>query len=234
MDEGYWPKRWWAMSVTSGLVLCATPANTQPLSIDVTVLQVKPSAADPAVKAFDNPSVILTPKASTGATPLALFLTGTGGKPAYSVPFLRVIAGQGYRVISLAYNDEPAVAQVCPKDPDPACSGDFRRMRVDGDGRSKSVSNPVAEAITTRLTALIRSLDRARPGEGWSGYLSGGQPNWSRIVVSGLSQGAGMAAYIAKAHETARVVLFSSPWDFTGPQRTPAGRVPSRGVAAVG
>ncbi len=29
-------------------------------------------------------------------------------------------------------------------------------------------------------------------------YLAGGAPDWSRIVVSGLSQGAGMAAYIAK------------------------------------
>jgi hypothetical protein len=38
--------------------------------------------------------------------------------------------------------------------------------------------------------------------------------NWSRIVVSGLSQGAGMAAYIAKRTLVARVVLFSSPWDY--------------------
>ena len=42
------------------------------------------------------------------------------------------------------------------------------------------------------------------------------------MVVSGLSQGAGMAALIAKDHEVMRVVLFSSPWDWTGPARTPA------------
>ena len=30
-----------------------------------------------------------------------------------------------------------------------------------------------------------------------------------------------MAAYIARQHEVKRVVLFSSPWDFTGADRTP-------------
>ena len=206
--------------VAAAAFLAGGPASSQPSS--VTALQVKPSAADPRVEAFDDPSVVLIPKGSTAETPLVLFLTGTGGKPAYSIPFLEVIAGQGYRVVSLAYDDEPAVSQVCPKDPDPACSEDFRRMRIDGVGSSRTVSNPAAEGITTRLTALLHALEAGRPGEGWAGYSSGEQPDWSRIVVSGLSQGAGMAAYIAKGHETARVVLFSSPWDFTGAQRTPA------------
>jgi acetyl esterase/lipase len=62
----------------------------------------------------------------------------------------------------------------------------------------------------------LRVLDASAPGEGWGGYLDGDQPRWDRIVVSGLSQGAGMAAYIAREHTVHRVVLFSSPWDFTG------------------
>jgi acetyl esterase/lipase len=39
-------------------------------------------------------------------------------------------------------------------------------------------------------------------------------PNWNRIALAGQSQGAGMAAYIAKKEVLARVILFSSPWDF--------------------
>ena len=39
-------------------------------------------------------------------------------------------------------------------------------------------------------------------------------PKWGRIVLAGQSQGAGMAAFIAKRQAAARVILFSSPWDF--------------------
>lgn len=216
------PVRWFALASLVAAAGLASTAWAQPVPAGVTALQVKPSAADPAVKAFDDPSVVLSPAGAGAQAPLVLFLTGTGGKPAWSIPFLRVIAGQGYRVISLAYDDEPAVNQVCPKDPDPACSADFRQMRIYGGGGSRTVSNPPAESIVNRLAALLVTLDRGRPGEGWSGYLVGDKPDWSRIVVSGMSQGAGMAAYIAKAHETPRVVLFSSPWDFTGAQRSPA------------
>ena len=166
------------------LFACASSATAQ-----ITGLSVKPSAADPRVKAFDDPSVIMTPAASTPTTPLVLFLTGTGGKPEWSVDFLKVVAGQGYRVISLAYNDEPAVSQVCPRDPDPKCSGDFREMRLYGDGPSTKVSNPVAESIQVRLVALLSLLAKGRPAEGWGGYLKDGATDWSRIVVSGLSQG---------------------------------------------
>ncbi len=44
--------------------------------------------------------------------------------------------------------------------------------------------------------------------------LENGAPKWGRIVLAGQSQGAGMAAFIAKRQAAARVILFSSPWDF--------------------
>jgi hypothetical protein len=186
--------------------------------------QIQPSKLDPGVHDFDFPSVAIA-NGSVPNAPLALFLTGTSGKPEGNPHFLTFIADQGYPVISLAYDDEPAVAQVCPQDPDPDCSEAFRRMRIDGvaDGPGKSpVQNPPAESITTRLATLLRALAQAKPNEGWDRYLDGDQPRWDRILVSGLSQGAGMAAYIAKHHQVARVVLFSSPWDSTGRDHHPA------------
>jgi dienelactone hydrolase len=180
----------------------------------------KPSALDPAVKNFDDPNVIISPKGASAETPLVLFLPGTGGRPQNVVDLLRTVAGQGYRVIGLEYDDEPAVVQVCPRDPDPDCSANFRRMRIDGTGPgAPGVATPPAESIAARLVALLRALDKAAPGDGWAGYLEGDRPRWDRIVVSGLSQGAGMAAYIAKTHRVRRAVLFSSPWDFTLPGR---------------
>jgi hypothetical protein len=151
-----------------------------------------------------------------------VFMPGTGGRPQNLLPLLHVIAGQGYRVIGLRYDDVPAVVQVCPHDPDPGCSARFRAMRSFGTG-SGPVSNPPDEAIVPHLTQLLANLDRANPAAHWNRYLAGdGTPAWGRIVLSGLSQGAGMAAFIAKQVAVQRVVLFSSPWDMTGPDAHPA------------
>jgi hypothetical protein len=207
-----------ALAAGLALALCA-PAAGQP----VAGYQIVPSAADPRVHDFNEPSLALTGSQVRANAPLALFLTGTGGHPATGPRALyATIADQGYRVLALEYDDMPAVAQVCPRDPDPACSADFREMRIYGTGRSRTVSNPPAEGIVARLVAALRALDRQAPGQGWGAYLDGDQPRWDRILVSGLSQGAGMAAFIAKRHLVYRVVLFSSPWDWTGPDRHPA------------
>ena len=189
---------------------------------DVRTIMVTPSVADPGVTRFDAPSVALTSPTLPATAPLAVFLTGSYGRPANVQPILKVIAGQGYRVIGLTYNDEPAVLQICARDPEPDCAAHFREMRSFGSGTFPQASNLPAEAIVYRLIAALRQLDRIDPGTGWGAYLAGGVPRWDRIVLSGLSQGAGMAAFIAKRVSVRRVVLFSSPWDFTGADRRPA------------
>jgi hypothetical protein len=184
--------------------------------------QIKPSAVDPGVQQFDEPSIALADAKVPMDAPLVIFMPGTNGKPANTTGLLEVIARQGYRALSLEYDDAPAVAEACPRDPDPDCSAAFREMRVTGKGGARSIRNPAAEAIVNRLVAALQALNAAAPGEGWGQYLDGGQPRWDHIVVSGLSQGAGMAAFIAKQHRVQRVVLFSSPWDTTGRDRHPA------------
>ena len=184
---------------------------------------VRPSAADSNVHQYDDPSVVVSHGAADRGAPLAIFLSGTRGR-AENGPrqLINIIAEQGYRVINLSYDDEPSLSQVCPRNPNPRCSFNFREMRTFGDGEAP-VSNPPAEAIVPRLVALLRYLDHEHPDAGWGAYLSaGGQPAWNRILVSGLSQGAGMAAFIAKRYSVYRVVLFSSPWDTTGRDQRPA------------
>ena len=208
------------LALAAGVALAlGAPAAGQP----VAGYQIVPSAADPRVHDFDEPSLALTGSHVRANAPLAIFLTGTGGHPATGPRHLyATIADQGYRVLALEYDDMPAVAELCPRDPDPACSADFREMRIYGTGRSRAVSNPPAEGIVARLVAALRALDRQAPGQGWGAYRDGDQPRWDRILVSGLSQGAGMAAFIAKRHAVYRVVLFSSPWDWTGRDHHPA------------
>jgi hypothetical protein len=180
---------------------------------------IKPSQVDPNITRFDEPNWIVFDRDADTNAQLAVFLPGTGGAPANAKLLLGLIAAQGYRVIGLEYNDTPAVVQVCSTNPSASCSGDFRQRRAFGTAVTSVVNDTPAESIVSRLTNLLQYLDRLHPHEGWQEFLADGQPNWRRIVLSGLSQGAGMAAYIAKRERVARVVLFSSPWDFYGRPR---------------
>lgn len=176
---------------------------------------VTPSDTDPAIKRFDRINYVLFNEDTGPDANLLLFLTGTGGIPPGPRRFLHEAADAGYRVISLDYNDEPAVAQFCPRRP-PACAGNFRRERIYGLGTPlpPSIENTAAETIVNRLVKLLIYLDRQDPRHSWAGYLADGAPNWRRIAVAGQSQGAGMAAYIAKTQTVARVILFSGGFDF--------------------
>ena len=180
---------------------------------NLTTQEILPSAADPSITRFNEPNVIVFDEAAPADSPLVVFLPGTDGKPRSAGQLLRVVAAQGYRVIGLEYNDEPAVVQVCPRNPDSSCSANFRAHRIFGGNARSPVENTQAETIVNRLVSLLGYLQEHDSAQHWDRYLLDGEPNWSRIVVSGLSQGAGMAAYIAKHKLVARVVLFSSPWD---------------------
>jgi len=184
---------------------------------DLTVYAVKPSDADPTVHAYDDPNYVIFAPASIAMPQLVVYLPGTDGTPEDAALLMTTVANQGYRVIGLMYDDHPSVVQACPQTPNPFCSGDFREKRIFGDGARTVIDNPLNEAIVTRLVNLIRYLDQQHPDDKWSAYLGAdGQPDWSHIVIAGLSQGAGMAAYIAQRRPVARVVLFSSPWDYLG------------------
>src|ERR1700678_176540 len=181
---------------------------------DLIVQEVRPSEADPSITRFNEPRLIVYDGQSGPESQLVVFMPGTGGKPGNAALLLRQVASQGYRVIGLEYNDEPAVVQVCPENLQASCSGDFRQRRIFGADAKSVVENTQSESIVNRLVNLLRYLQARDAARHWDGYLLNDEPNWSRIVVSGLSQGAGMAAYIAKHRAVARVVLFSSPWDF--------------------
>ncbi len=180
---------------------------------------IKPSKANPHIKNYNDENVVLRPVKMDDA-PILVFLPGTSGKPENPKLLLQIAAEQGYRVLGLEYNDTPAVAQVCPSQPDRTCSEKFREMRIWGTGKgTPGITNPVEESIVARLVALLQILAKQHPSERWSTYLTPeNEPVWSRIAIAGQSQGAGMAAFIAKKESLYRVILFSSPIDFTAVQ----------------
>ena len=190
------------------------------IAADLVTLRVKPSQTDPAIVAYDNDNLVLFAQDISTQPPLVVFLPGTSGKPSNAANLLGVVAHQGYRVVGLSYNDSPAIVQICPKNPWPGCSEEVRKNRTFGLESSAATENLNAESIVNRIVKLLIYLDKQYPNARWGSYVKGSEPDWRRIVVAGLSQGAGMAAYIAKHREVARVVLFSSPWDFYGRSKT--------------
>jgi hypothetical protein len=218
-EHGFRIVLWALIVIASGNLAQAGASDDAGAGSSLVTYEIKPSTADPSIQRYDDANIVVLDRSRTAPSQLVVFMPGTGGKPLNDLGLLRVVASQGYRVIGLEYNDSPAVVQVCPHEP-PRCSGDFRRKRIYGDDVTHVVDNTKAESIVNRLSKLLRYLDQSHPGEGWSVYLRGDSPDWERVVVSGLSQGAGMAAYIAQREPVARVVLFSSPWDYSGDSRT--------------
>jgi hypothetical protein len=181
---------------------------------------VLPQQADPSVQHFLGRNVALFDSSATRGT-LLVYLPGTGGEALESGLFLSAAADAGFHVIGLQYNTTPPGTDFCETNPDPDCFAHFREKRSWGDDASPQIGDLPQEAIVTRLTRLLQTLAKDHPTEGWDQYLANGTPNWPKIALTGQSQGAGMAAYIAKRVPLARVILSSSPWDHA----TPSGRL---------
>jgi len=185
---------------------------------------IKSTDTNPAIQHSTGTDVVLRP-AKLKDAPLLLWIPGTSGHPERYLPFLNVIASQGYRVIGLPYNTAPSITDSCAALLDPACPEQLRTLRTWGSDVSTpapvaaipSANVPTAESITGRLVALLQLLATGHPEEGWQTFLtSDNKPVWSKIAVAGQSQGAGMAALIAKKERVPRVILFSNPADTTG------------------
>jgi dienelactone hydrolase len=171
-----------------------------------------------ATQSEEAGSHLVLRREETPAGLLLVFLAGTGGRSDRGPKaFFRVALEQGYRVIDLAYIDEPAVAGVCNRRDDASdCAAHFRAKRAFGENVTNLIDDAPEDAIVSRLTALLRSLLRKEPENGWDDYLDGnGQVQWAKIALAGQSQGGGMAAFIAKRYKVARVVDFSGGWDMS-------------------
>jgi pimeloyl-ACP methyl ester carboxylesterase len=190
------------------------PDEPPPLQ-DGTVYAVLPSDADPTITRFNKPNLVLVKNGLARTAPLLLFFPGTTSEPQSSWPFLEAGADAGYRVIGLMYDNGVALPTICGPQADPACSDRFRQKRIFGDAASTDIDDLPAESVVHRLVKLLQYLNTFAPDEGWGQYLQDGRPDWSRIAVSGHSQGGGVAAYIAKKRPVYRVINLSGAWDRT-------------------
>ena len=218
-------------AILAALVMVSASASTHALqaqarrapSLDTlnrTVLRVKPSATDARIHAWDTTHVVYyDPKLTSNK--LLLWLAGTNGTP-LNVPaeLFNTAFAAGYRVIALSYMTVPAVSQLCigkVLEANTKCAEQFRQRRVFGNNAFTQIPDEPQDAIVPRLVSLLKWLGQNDPAGKWLSYLTadGSKPEWTRIAVSGQSQGGGMAEFIAQQEVVARVLSFSGGWDYS-------------------
>jgi hypothetical protein len=182
--------------------------------------RVSPRAVDSRVVLWNDDHIVWG-RSTSGNGQLLVVLPGTSDVPENYRLFGATAASLGYRVISLMYADNLAVVTECSSDTDPQCMEKMRKEIVDGEAVSPHVSVDEPNSIVGRLTALVRYLAREFPNEGWSAFVNDAGLEWAKVAVSGLSQGGGHAAYIAREHSVPRAILFGAPADGYGGQPAP-------------
>jgi hypothetical protein len=187
-------------------------SNPPPAPTGANEREIVPQAIDARV-ADTRPHVIINAASAGAKGRLFVMLPGTRGPARGYRLILREGAARGYHAIGLNYDNPIAVNEVCPFSPDPDCAGNMRREIIEGADRSPLVAVAPPASIIGRLTTLLTHLAQTAPNEGWDAFLTGGQPNWSRISVGGHSQGSGHAGLMSKLLVLDRAVMFSGPGD---------------------
>lgn len=182
---------------------------------------VLPSDTDKAITAFNSPHLVYFNRSVKARNDLLIFLPGTNGKPGGTDLFCQTAADLGYQVIALAYpTDVPATA--VRNERDPAAFENFRTEIIEGRDLSKFVSVDRTNSIENRLIKALEYLSAKNASEGWPRYLKDGNLVWSKIAVTGHSQGGGHAALIAIKHRVARAITTGAPKDYDRARNAPA------------
>lgn len=182
------------------------------------------------------PNLVVQPRTASRGQ-LVVLLNGTGLSPQSEQRLAGVAADSGFHVISLRYSSDTGTSAACPSAAFGAeCHRTFRAETVFGAGvpdpTGAAYDNPAvsvsgANSVVNRLLKLVAHLSATSGAEGWGSFLqsTGGvcdvedpvygacDLDWSKVVLVGHSLGAGVALYLAKFHDVARLALLSGPYD---------------------
>lgn len=188
-----------------------------PVSATPVEVAFDPSSTDPAVhQGLEAHLAIVRPGGSATTQQLVVLLPGTGRSPKEYRGFLHEAALLGHHALGLAYANAPALSEACGSDL--ACYELARHETFDGQDRTAKVSVKYADSVESRLVHALLHLAQTAASDGWGTYLTGGKPDWSKVVLAGHSHGAGQAAFVAKLKAVSRVALLAGPVDGHGGQ----------------
>ena len=152
---------------------------------------------------------------TTNLNKLFLFIGGTGSNTKQYATISNFAGNLGYDVINLSYPNTVAVASLANSS-DSLAFNKYRQEVCYGTTLSVDVSVDTLNSIYYRTLELINYLNTIYPTQNWSQYLINPTTlDWTKIAVGGHSQGGGHACYLGKYNNVERVLMFSSPNDYS-------------------
>lgn len=145
---------------------------------------------------------------------LMVILGGTNSSAIDYIAFARFAGSLGYDVIILPYRNNVSTLTFSFS-PDLSSFERFHAEVCFGEDRSDSVSVDTLNSIAVRLREIIGYLAEVRRKPRWDRYLFNGSVRWRSITLVGHSQGGGHAAFLGWKNEVERIVMLSSPNDYS-------------------
>ncbi len=181
---------------------------------------VLPSSTDEEIQSTVSHGAYVDTRTSLQGK-LFLFFGGTGSTPQNYSSINKTATKLGYHVINLNYPNT-VDGQVCKDRTDAKCFANFHEEVIFGGTQSDLVNVNVANSIGNRILKLLQRLHKLNANNGWNQFFDGSELVYSKFVLAGHSQGGGHAAYMAQKFAVDRVVLFSSPNDYSQVTGQPA------------
>ncbi|HMU34494.1 MAG TPA: hypothetical protein PKC89_11565 [Pyrinomonadaceae bacterium] len=184
---------------------------------------VAPHDTDPAITTNLSGHYVSIDRSVPPKNQLFVFFPGTHGIAANYEVLNNVVAEMGFHAINLTYPNDEAVNSLCGgQNTDLDCYANVRLEILDGTDRTPLVSVNRANSAENRIIKLLIYLRNQYPNDNWGQFLIDDSTiNWSKIIVSGHSQGGGHAGILGRYHPVVRVVMFAA-MDYNGPARSPA------------
>lgn len=201
--------------------LCAI----QPSKIDSHILDVSPASGLKGDESLGfGYHVLAIPDDLAQAKGIWLHFTGSYGR-AYSQRtddystdvWLNELMEEGYVVIQLAYDNRFSInGDLCERKNDGQdrdnCAGEVREIGLTGKGTSPYRSTDTYNTIDYRLKTLLTYIEDTQ-GIDLPGNIDANNIDWSKVSVSGHSQGANQAYFIAKQRPVAFVCILAGGYD---------------------
>ena len=206
-----------------------TPSDTSPAtasSCDSTVaglswqvgyrsaaLTLLPEQLDPTIDwhRSDTPFVVMDPNETHRRDQLLVVLPGSGSSPERGSHLLNTAAFAGYHAIGLAFSNADSISELCSAASDEAtCHAEIIAERLYGADSSSLVDVDSDNGVVGRLERLLHSLSGQLPDGGWDQFLVDGAIDWSKVVISGASQGGKTATFLSRDIAVERAVLLNA------------------------
>jgi Secretion system C-terminal sorting domain len=171
---------------------------------------VQPSQTSASINNPNNNHFAYINTSVTAKNKLFLFFPGTGAVPFNYLEMIKNAANLGYHAIGLTYPNALLINNICATSIDTTCHSNARYEVFDGVDRTPSLNIDSNNCIQNRTIKLLQYLHAQFPTENWNQYYTGNTILWSKIIVSGHSQGGGHAGFISKIKSVDRVVMFSA------------------------